>query len=43
VKNGLWNQRGLGAFKSLLDQYWRPYIRGSGTFEEAAAKLVELR
>jgi hypothetical protein len=43
VKLGLWNQRGLGAFKPLLDQYWRPYIRGAGTFEEAAAKLVEGR
>jgi hypothetical protein len=43
VKFGLWNQQGLGAFKPLLDQYWRPYIRGSGTFEEAAGKLVEGR
>jgi hypothetical protein len=43
VKFGLWNQQGLGAFKPLLDQYWRPYIRGTGTFEEAAAKLVEGR
>ena len=35
VKNGLWNQGGLGVFKPLLDQYWRPYIRGSGTFEKS--------
>jgi hypothetical protein len=27
--------------KPLLDQYWRPYLRGSGTFEDAATKLVE--
>jgi hypothetical protein len=39
VKYGLWNQRGLGAFKPLLDQYWRPYIRGAGTFDEAIAAL----
>lgn len=43
VKAGLWNQAGLGAFKPLLDRYWRPYIRGQGTFEEAAVKLVEAR
>jgi hypothetical protein len=40
VKAGLWNQRGLGAFKPLLDQYWRPYIRGSGTFEDAAGAII---
>jgi hypothetical protein len=43
VKFGLWNRQGLGAFKPLLDRYWQPYIRGAGTFEEAAAKLVEGR
>jgi hypothetical protein len=40
VKAGLWNQRGLGAFKPLLDQYWRPYIRGTGTFEDAAGAII---
>jgi hypothetical protein len=40
VKFGLWNQRGLGAFKPLLDQYWRPYIRGGGTFEDAIAAIL---
>lgn len=43
VKYGLWHQRGLAEIKPLLDQYWRPYIRGAGTFEAAAAKLVEAR
>lgn len=43
VKFGLWNRQGLGAFKPLLDRYWQPYIRGVGTFEEAAGKLVEAR
>jgi hypothetical protein len=40
VKNGLWNQRGLGAFKPLLDQYWRPYLRGAATFDEAIAAIL---
>jgi hypothetical protein len=40
VKNGLWNQRGLGAFKPLLDRYWRPYIRGAATFDEAIAAIL---
>jgi hypothetical protein len=43
VKFGLWNRGGLAAFKPLLDRYWRPYIRGAGSFEEAAAKLVNAR
>jgi hypothetical protein len=43
VKFGLWNRGALLDFKPLLDQYWRPYIRGTGSFEEAAAKLVEAR
>jgi hypothetical protein len=43
IKYGLWNPGRLGRFKPLLDQYWRPYLRGAGTFEEAAAKLVEAR
>jgi hypothetical protein len=40
VKAGLWNQGGLGAFKPLLDRYWRPYIRGTGTFEDAAGAII---
>jgi len=40
VKAGLWNQQGLGAFKPWLDQYWRPYIRGTGTFEDAAGAMI---
>jgi hypothetical protein len=41
VKYGLWDRGGFRGMKPLLDQYWRPYLRGSGTFEDAAAKLVE--
>jgi hypothetical protein len=40
VKFGLWRQSGLGALKPLLDQYWRPYIRGAGTFDEAIAAIL---
>jgi hypothetical protein len=40
AKYGLWNQRGLGAFKPLLDKYWRPYIRGTGTFDDAIAAIL---
>lgn len=40
---GIWTRGANLRFKPLLDRYWRPYIRGTGTFEEAAAKLVEGR
>ena len=43
VRFGLWNRQGMAVFKPLLDQHWRSYIRGAGTFEEAVAKLVEAR
>jgi hypothetical protein len=41
IKNGIWRRGQYPALKQLLDRYWQPYIRGAGTFEEAAAKLVE--
>jgi hypothetical protein len=40
IKFGLWNQRGLGPFKPLLDQYWKPYVHGTGTFDEAIAAIL---
>jgi hypothetical protein len=42
-KYGIWTRGANPRFKPLLDQYWRPYVRGAGTFEQAAAKLVEAR
>jgi hypothetical protein len=42
-KYGIWTRGANPRYKPLLDRYWRPYIRGTGTFEEAAAKLVEGR
>ena len=41
IKNGIWRRGQYPALKQLLDRYWQPYIRGTGTFEQAAAKLVE--
>jgi hypothetical protein len=42
--NGLWKQRGLGAFKPALDTYWKPYLAGKGTRDEAfAAILTQIR
>ena len=38
-KAGVWN-RGLGPFKPVLEQYWLPYIRGRGTFDEAIAAVL---
>jgi len=38
--NGLWRQRGLGAFKQALDEVWRPYLQGNGTREAALAALL---
>jgi hypothetical protein len=40
VKNDLWYHSGLRPLKPLLDQYWRPYIRGSGTFDDAIAQVL---
>jgi hypothetical protein len=42
-KSGIWTRGANPALKPLLDRYWRPYIRGTGTFEEAAAKLLDAR
>ena len=38
-KAGVWN-RGFGPFKPVLEQYWLPYIRGRGTFDEAIAAVL---
>lgn len=40
VKNGLWNHTDLARLKPLLDQYWRPYIRGAATFDEALGAIL---
>jgi len=38
--NGLWKQRGLGAFKQRLDDAWRPYLNGKGTRAEAITAML---
>jgi hypothetical protein len=42
VKVGIWD-RGMGRFKAPLDEHWLPYLRGVGTFEAAAAQLMDAR
>jgi hypothetical protein len=38
-KVGIWN-RGMGQFKAPLDRHWRPYLRGTSTFDEAIAAML---
>jgi hypothetical protein len=39
TKAGVWD-RGMRELKSLLDTYWRPYVRGAVTFDEAVASIL---
>ena len=39
--NGLWRQKGLGAFKAALDRSWKPYLEGKGTLDEALIALLK--
>jgi hypothetical protein len=39
-KFGLWNHSSLRAFKPVLDEYWRPYVRGDGTIDGAIAHVI---
>jgi hypothetical protein len=39
TKFGVWN-RGMSDLKPLLDKYWRPYLRGAATFDDAIARIV---
>lgn len=39
--NGLWRQKGLGAFKAALDTSWKPYLEGKGTLDEALRALLK--
>ena len=36
---GVWD-RGMSDLKPLLDTYWRPYVRGTVTFDEAIAAIL---
>lgn len=37
--NGIW-ARGMGAFKGILDEAWKPYLDGAGTLDEAVRAIV---
>ena len=37
---GIWN-RGLGPFKPALDRYWKPYLDGTGTLDDALLGLLK--
>ena len=41
IKNGIWDRGGMRGMKPLLDRYWLPYIKGQGTFEDAAAAIIQ--
>jgi Transglutaminase-like superfamily len=38
-KFGVW-QRGMGPFKTILEEVWKPYLDGHGTHDEAFAELI---
>jgi hypothetical protein len=38
-RNGLYDH-GWGQYKTLLDQYWQPYLDGKGSFDTAIARIV---
>jgi hypothetical protein len=39
-KFGVW-QRGMGPFKTALEEVWKPYLDGRGTRDEAFAELIK--
>jgi len=40
VKYGLWERGGLRGMKPVLDAWWQPYLRGSGTFDDALTAVL---
>ena len=41
--NGLWREKGLGAFKPALDSVWTPYLEGKGTLALDDALIALLK
>jgi len=39
-KFGVW-QRGLGPMKAAIEEFWKPYLDGHGTRDEAFAELIK--
>lgn len=40
VQFGVWN-RGIAAFKTPLEEVWKPYLDGQGTRDDAIAELIK--
>jgi hypothetical protein len=38
--NGLWLRR-MRPWKSILDEVWKPYLDGAGTFDDAVRRIVQ--
>ena len=38
---GMWQQKGLGSFKTGLDAHWKPYLDGKGTLDAALVALLK--
>jgi hypothetical protein len=39
--NSVWKQKGLGQFKSALEEVWKPYLDGKGTRDQALAEILK--
>jgi hypothetical protein len=39
-RNGIWSRGGMRGVKPVLDEYWKPYLHGTGTIDDALAKVV---
>jgi hypothetical protein len=37
---GIWSRGGMRGVKPVLEQYWQPYLRGTGTLDEALASVI---
>jgi hypothetical protein len=37
----MWKQKQLGGFKAGLDKYWKPYLDGKSSLDEALLGLLK--
>jgi hypothetical protein len=40
-RGGIWKQKQIGSFKSALDTYWKPYLDGTITLDEALLGVLK--
>jgi hypothetical protein len=40
-RGGMWRQKQLGSFKAGLDSYWKPYLDGQLTLDEALIGVLK--